>query len=122
MGFYQLKENIEALSLNNDTGADLAQGDFSVLGLIPVIANEAIADGANGPCDVQSYKVIRTDELHATQNTFGTENQPVYWDTATLKFSDTSTSGYYLVGQLTKLKGSDTYIEFTVFPKAELIP
>ena len=53
--------------------------------------------------------------------TFNTNNQIVYFDPTAKKFSDTEMAGYYAVGQLSTLKGSNGYCTFKTFERATLV-
>lgn len=110
-------------NLYNDTGADVSQYDFEVVGPYAAVADEDVASTATGGFDISEDVTVRTDELKAAENTFGTRYAAVYWDAATLKFSDTSTVGYYLVGYVTAdgTKDSAGYIEFAKLMYAELV-
>lgn len=96
----------------NNTGADLGQGDFAVVGPFAGIADEDIANGGSGSFHVEEGVRVNTDDLVYGQDTFATFGQPVFWDASSLSFSDTETAGYYLVGYLLEAKGTDGAITF----------
>lgn len=109
---YIQKEMIDHINLKNDTGADLAQYEFTVIGGLSLIADEAIADGDEGSFHVETgiiFQVAAAD-MAAGEDTFATENQDVFWDPATGDFSDTEKTGYYKVGILKDVKNSDGVI------------
>jgi len=118
---YVLAEECDHQIMENDTGADLAQEDFAIIGSIPCVADNAIAIGAFGSFHVEPFLTIRTDELKSGEDTFDTENSLVYWDDTNKVFSDTETADYYIVGQLKYAKGTNDYITFVKFPTAELV-
>lgn len=96
----------------NNTGADLAQGDFAVVGPFAGIADEDITNGAIGYFHVEEGVRVNTDDLVYGEDTFATLGQPVFWDSSSLSFSDTETAGYYLVGYLLEAKRADGAITF----------
>ncbi len=113
-----LKEAVDHIRLYNDTGAALVQYEATVIGRLPVICDEAegIASTAVGSCHLGGmHTVWRTDSFVTAEDTFNTPNQDVFFDPVTKKFSDTSTDGYYLVGQLIAAKASTGFIEFIKF-------
>jgi len=105
----------------NDTGSDLAQYEFAVVGPYAAVADEAITAAATGSLYVQEGIQIETDDLVTGEDTFDTEGQEVYWDATGQEFSDTETAGYYLVGYLIEAKDSDRVIVFEKLRYAELI-
>lgn len=107
--------------MTNDSGAALEQGEFTVIGTIPCVADEAIAADAIGSFHIQEFITIRTSDLVAGELTFGTPNQLVYWDPTTGDFSDTEQDGYYIVGQLKQIVEAGVVIEFIKFDTAELV-
>lgn len=108
----------------NDTGATLAQYEFTVLGEIPVVVDDGagIANSARGNCDFGTKRLrIVTADMASGKAAFNTNNQIVYFDPTAKKFSDTETAGYYAVGQLETLKGSNGYCTFITFERATLV-
>lgn len=102
---YINKDSGDRLILKNDTGADLAKGDFAVLGgKFSVVALEAVANAASGDFDNRAGLIIQTKNLKTSEDTFGTDKQKVFWDPTNKKFSDTDTLGYYWVGNLVEVK------------------
>jgi hypothetical protein len=118
---YIESEDIAHLRMYNDTGADLVQYEFTVIGEISGVADEAIASTATGSFHVEEGIVIQATNLVTAESTFATPNQAVYFNPADGKFSDTEIAGYYLVGQLTQVKNSAGLIKFTKFYNATLI-
>jgi len=122
---YIEKPNGPSIRAANSTGAILYENEFTVLGAgtkgIPAVANEQIGIAAIGGFDVEPYKLVQASDLTAGENTFGTVNQPVYFNPATGAFSDTATVGYYLVGILAEAKSSAGVIKFFVLPVADEI-
>ena len=116
------KERCDHVRIANDTGADLAQYEFGVVGSYAAVADEIILDGVVGSLHVEEGIQIQTDELKVAENTFNTPGQKVYFDTATKKFSDTLTNGYYHVGALITPKNSDGVILFEKQRYAVLVP
>lgn len=99
------KEAAHSIRLYNDTGAALAQGEFAVLdGGIVGVADEAIASGEAGSFAVEAGMVLQAaDFVSASEDTFATGGQKVYWDPVTKKFSDTRKAGYLEVGTLVEV-------------------
>jgi len=116
------KERCDHVRIANDTGADLEQYEFGVIGPFAAVADEIVLDGAVGSFHVEEGIQIQTDELHAAQNMFATVGAAVYWDPATETFSDTLTATYYLVGYLLQAKNSDGVIVFEKERYAKLVP
>lgn len=108
--------------IKNGTGGDLDQYQFAIVGPYAAVADEDVAENAVGSFHVEEGIQIQTTDLHAAQNTFATVGNPVYWDPATSKFSDTLTEGYYLVGYLLQAKNSDGVIVFEKERYAKLVP
>lgn len=98
--------------LTNDTGADLAKNELSVIGKLVVVAAEAVASAAVGSFDTEDGGIIQADDLKTTEDTFGTVGQAVYFDPSSGEFSDTATVGYYEIGQLVTAQDADGMIEF----------
>ena len=101
------------IRLTNNSGADLAQYEFGVLGNIAFVADEAIADDAVGSVHDEDGIILQADSFVALEGTFATPNQAVYWDPVSGNFSDTSTVGYYNVGQLVNVLNANGVIRFT---------
>lgn len=97
------KEPDTYVRLWNDTGAALVAGEFCLIGGIAAIAQEAIAIGAYGGFVVGEGLVFQTATLKTGEKTFATPNQDVFWDNTGKTFSDTSTAGYYKIGQLAEV-------------------
>ena len=108
---YIEKESCDHVRIANDTGAELAQYEFAVVGPFAAVADEVIAIGAVGSLHVEEGIQIQASNLTAAEDTFATSGQAVYLDLAG-NFSDTSTVGYYLVGYLLAAKNSDGVIVF----------
>jgi hypothetical protein len=107
--------------LVNTTGAEVVAGEFCILGGVSGVAQETIANGAVGNFMVGAGAKISTDSLTTSEDTFGTGNQDVYFETTGKTFSDTKTIGYYKVGQLAEVKASGKIV-FLKDYKAELVP
>jgi hypothetical protein len=122
MKVYIEKEMCDHVRIKNETGADIDQYQFAIVGPYAAVADEDIADDAVGSFHVEEGIQIQTDELHAAQNTFATIGNPVYWDPATETFSDTLTATYYLVGYLLQVKNSDGMIVFEKERYAKVVP
>lgn len=116
------KEMCDHVRIKNETGADIDQYQFAIVGPYAAVADEDIADDAVGSFHVEEGIQIQTDELHAAQNTFATIGNPVYWDPATETFSDTLTATYYLVGYLLQVKNSEGMIVFEKERYAKVVP
>lgn len=118
---YVIKEVVDHIMGYNDTGADLSQGDFAVVGPYAAIADEDIANGAMGPFHIQEGIQVQADDLVTGELTFGTWGQATYWSAVDKAFSDTETAGYHLVGYLTMVKDTNGKIEFEKLRYAELV-
>jgi len=118
---YIQKEDVDHIRFSNDTGADVAQYEFGVVGPWAAVADEAIVAGTVGPWHVEEGIQIQTDDLVTGELTFATLGQAVYWDPVGLQFSDTETVGYYLVGYLLRVKDSNGMIVFEKLRYATLI-
>jgi len=116
------KECVEHLRIKNDSGADMAQYEFGVVGPFAAVADEAVVSNAVGPYHVEQGLLIQTDELTTAEDTFATSGQNVYWNKSTRKFSDTLIPGYYLVGNLITVKNSAGVIWFEKRRYASLVP
>lgn len=115
------KEPGDYVRLWNDTGAELAAGEFCIIGGVGAIAQEVIANGAYGGFAVGNGLVFQTDTTKDSEETFATPNQDVYWDDSSKVFSDTKTVGYYKVGQLAEVIAGGV-IRVLKDYKAELVP
>lgn len=121
MTVYVQQEELNHIPLTNDLGADIAQGEFCVIGAWACVADEAVASLASGSFDVREGIGVQSSDLVSGEDTFGTEGQEVFWSAADNAFSDTETAGYYLVGYLTETKDSDGVIVFEKLRHAVLI-
>ena len=54
--------------IKNETGADIDQYQFAIVGPYAAVADEDIADDAVGSFHVEEGIQIQTDELHATEH------------------------------------------------------
>lgn len=109
---YVQNEMVDHLIVPNGSGADWSQGDFVIVGPFGGVADKDVADGAIGSIHVEEGIQLHANDLKATEDTFATWGQAVYWDDTTKEFSDTSTAGYYAVGYLTQVKDADGMIIF----------
>ena len=118
------KERCDHVRIANDTGADMVQYEFGVVGSYAAVADEAIVNGAVGSLHVEQGIQVQAEaaDLKDGQNTFATPGQPVYWDATNKKFSDTLTNGYYKVGSLITPKTSEGVILFEKHRYATLVP
>ena len=105
----------------NDTGADLAQYEFCLIGPYAAVADDAITSTATGTYTIESEIEVQASDLKTGENTFGTLYQDVFWDDTNKKFSDTSTGGYYFVGNLTSVKDAKGVIKFNKILRHELV-
>ena len=119
---YIEKELCTHVRIANDSGADLVQYEFAVVGPYAAVADDIIVADAVGSIHVEEGIQVQTTDLHATQNTFATIGQKVYWDTASGTFSDTSTAAYYLVGHLITVKDTNDMILFEKERYAVVVP
>lgn len=111
----------DVIRFHNNTGAPLEQNDLVVNNGQVCVAIEAVASGAVGPFAVDEGLQLQTSDLKATEDTFGAEGDPVYWDPATGDASDTLTAGYYQIGIITKVKDANGVIVFDKFKYADEI-
>ena len=118
---YIQKEVVDHVVLNNDTGADLVQYEFTVIGGLAAVADEAIVSAEEGSLHVEDGLIVQATGFVAAQDTFATVNQDVFWKPSTGEFSDTSTATYYKVGILKTVKNSNGVILFVKQRHAELI-
>ena len=119
---YIQREKCDHVRTKNDTGADLVQYQFAIVGPYAAVADEAIANGAVGSFHVEEGIQVHTTALHASEHTFGTVGNPVYWDPVTETFSDTAEDGYYLVGYVILTKDSDGVVVFEKARYATILP
>lgn len=119
---YIQREKCDHVRTKNDTGADLVQYQFAIVGPYAAVADEAIADGAVGSFHVEEGIQVHATALHATENTFGTVGNPVYWDPASKTFSDTVQNGYYLVGYVILTKDAKGVVVFEKARYATILP
>ena len=115
-------EPSDYLRLNNTTGADLESEEFCLIGAKPAVAQEVIASGEDGGF-VSGGNVgvhVNTDQMASGEATFGTPNADVFWDNVAKKFSDTSTPGYYKVGQLKEALGNGAIV-FNMYDIATVV-
>lgn len=118
---YVIEEAVNHAMLTNDTGADLNQGDFTVISPFAGIADSDISSGSEGSVHIEEGIGVQTSNLKSGEDTFGTLYQSVYWDAVNLEFSDTETADYYLVGYLVTVKNSNGVIKFEKLRYAELV-
>jgi hypothetical protein len=100
------KEGADHLRLYNDSGANVAQGEFCVIGGIAAVADEAVVSGAIGSFHVEEGIVLQAGSVAdcvVGECTFATGGQKVYWNPVTKKFSDTRQPGYLKVGTLVEI-------------------
>ena len=114
------KEPCDYAYLKNTSGADVVAGEFCIIGAYGAIAQEAIASNAYGGFLIGDGAIVQSSELTTAEDTFGTVGQYVYWNNTSKDFSDTATTGYYKVGQLTIAK-TNGVITFNKFEKAEIV-
>jgi hypothetical protein len=103
---FDKEQSIEVVELLNNTGADLAQYEFAVIGGLACVANDAIASAKTGAFTI-SPLVLQIDEFVTAEDTFGTVSAPVYWNASTKQFSDTLQNNYILVGVVLVAKDSN---------------
>ncbi len=104
-------ETTNFATLVNDSGADLVQGEFAVIDGFNAIATGDIASTEEGSFDISEGRVIHTNEFESGEDTFATPGAIAYWNNTTKLFSDTSTSGYYVVGRVLAVKDSSGMVE-----------
>ena len=118
---YVQAELVTHVVVTNDTGADMSQYDFDIVGPWAAVADKAVANGAIGSFHVEEGIQLQATNLKATANTFATPNQAVYFNITTKEYGDTLTDNDYLVGYLIKVKDSNGVIVFEKLRYALLI-
>lgn len=117
-GVYIQNESIDHIRMVNDTGADLEQYEFTVIGRYACVADEAIEAGEIGSFHVEEGILCQAEDFVAGEGTFATPNQEVFWDPVTGDFSDTETVDYFLVGQLVTVLDANGVIVFSKYQQA----
>jgi len=110
---YIQKESVNHIVLKNDTGSDLVQYEFVVIGGLSLIADEAIVNGETGSFHVETGIVFQTSDLVTGEDTFATENADVFWESVGGEFSDTEKAGYYKIGVVKEVKNSNGVVLVT---------
>jgi hypothetical protein len=82
----------------NTTGADLIQDQFTVMGGKALRACEAIASLATGAFEKLVGHIVQCADFVTGEATFASAGLAVYWNPVDGKFSNTATTGYYLIG------------------------
>ena len=118
---YIQKEEVDHINLINNTGADLAQYELTVIGGLVVIADEAITDGSRGSFHCEENLLIQIEDFVAGENTFGTADADVFWDPSSGDFSDTSTATYYKVGIVHTVKNSNGVVLVSLNRETDLV-
>lgn len=121
MTVFVRSEEAGVIRLKNTSGGDVVQHQLVALGGQVVIATEAVASNAIGAFQLLPLGVtveVAAADLKTSEDTFGTANHAVYFDSVTGKISDTATQGYYLVGLLQSVKTSDGIVFISVEPSA----
>jgi hypothetical protein len=106
---YVEKEDADHLRLFNDSGANVAQDEFCVIGGIAAVADEAVVSGAVGSFHIEEGVILQAGSVAdcvSGECTFATGGQRVYWNPVSKKFSDTRKPGYLTVGTLTEILAS----------------
>lgn len=108
--------------LYNTSGADVVIDELCLLGAVPAVARDDTASGAQGGFLLGGNgAILQTAEFVTEEGTFAAGNASVYFDTTTKKISDTSTAGYYLVGQTTEPL-TNGVVNFILYPIATVVP
>jgi len=118
---YIQKEDVDHVNLNNNTGADLAQYELTVIGGLVLIADEAITNGSVGSFHCEENLVIQIDDFVTSEDTFGTVDAPVYWKASSGEFSDTATDGYYKIGIVKTVKNGNGVVEVLLNREAVIL-
>lgn len=100
---YVEREKCDHLRLANNTGADLVQGEFTLVGGYPAVADEPIANNAVGSFHVEPNIVCQASEFSTGEGTFPTANAEIYFDPVDKKFSNTKSADVYGVGRVTEI-------------------
>lgn len=106
---------VSRVPLKNSSGADLADQEFAIIGLIPCVAEGAIANNADGSFLCGLGAVMQINQFATSEDTFGTVGAPVYFDPSAKLFSDTKKAGYKLIGQVQTVKTSGV-VKVALFP------
>ena len=108
--------------LYNTSGAAVVTDELCLLGAVPAVAEEDITSGVQGGFLLGGNgAILQTAEFVDDEGTFATGNASVYFDTTTKKISDTSTAGYYLVGQTTEPL-TNGVVNFILYGVATVVP
>jgi hypothetical protein len=118
---YIQQEDVDHVRLNNNTGSALVQYEFTVIGGLALVADEAIASSSVGSFHYQDGLTLQIEDFVAGEGTFGTVDAAVYWDPSSGNFSDTSTSTYYQVGIVKTIKNSNGVVEMVKFKNVSLV-
>lgn len=118
---YINKKHIDHVVIENTTGADLETNDFAVIAPYVGVVDADAKSGADVSLFVADKLELEANEFVDGEDTFATLFQTVYFDPATLTFSDTSTATYYPVGYLTQVKDSAGIIKFEKFRFTEVV-
>lgn len=94
------KPKADTFRLVNTTGAILADGQFTVIGERPLRCIGGAAVGAVAAFEDISNQIHNVSEFDTGKGTFATANLPVYWIPASGLFSNTATTGNFLVGYI----------------------
>jgi hypothetical protein len=103
---YVEKEAAGYIRMTNNTGAALVAEEFAVIGGIPCVAQEGIANGSVGTFNIGEGVVVQADSFVTSEGTFGTVGAEVYWSASDKAFSDTWHEGYYRVGRVIEILSS----------------
>lgn len=104
-------ERADDARLVNTSGGDTVVDQLVVLGGRLRAANGIVESGEAGGFDLLpagQLIEIGSADLKSGEDTFGTANQPVYFDPLTSKVSDTLTDDYILFGVLVFPKGTES--------------
>jgi hypothetical protein len=118
---YVQTEKVTHVVVTNDTGADMSQYDFDVVGPWAAVADRDVDNGEIGSFHVEEGIQLQSDNLKNGEDTFATPNQAVYFNITTKEFGDTLTDNDYLVGYLIKVKTTAGMIVFEKLRYALLI-
>lgn len=95
---YVLKEEADALRLENTTGVAIIQNQFLVMTGKCLKACEAVGIAAIGGFDNLLGRIVEAADFVTGENIFATSNLAIYWNPVDGKFSHLLTTGYYRVG------------------------
>jgi hypothetical protein len=125
MGFHEQKLSVSQVTIKNNSGAAYTQGKLVYeQGYFGNVTDPlGIAAGANGVIDIESRRIIETDQINAADTftvALGADPAYVYFDEAADLLRDNSGGGKYpVVGILVTTKDANDVITFMPLPPGQ---